>query len=150
MHNLDCIRMSSDVNFFLCFFLLFSRIHLSTAKILQPISTDLDHSSVLLDIIYEFYVKNSIKFDFIIYGAGNSDIIDIIGSSNYNNFSYRIMHIKTYVHYISLKKSAVIFVLNINDLNNFNSKVELTNSFAKNLIFVVYLSDFTNFFQHEN
>lgn len=47
--------------------------------------------NAISDIIEEYYIKNSIRFDIILYKFPNIDLIDEIGASNNGKFANRIM-----------------------------------------------------------
>jgi hypothetical protein len=113
---------------------------LATASVnhLLIIYEDLRAIKALLDLIDEFYAKNSIEFNFLISDSENSRMIDNIGSSSDGNFLYQVKDVNVLDH---LDKSAVILVRDVHSFNNINLRVKLTNYYPKDLKFIVVLDD---------
>lgn len=102
-------------------------------------------ATAIWSICDEYFVKKSIKFDFIIYGFSSGhlkDVIDEILRKKKDNAIINIQHvenIREWKH--TLEDSAIIFMKNAEVLKNFNSFVHFVNPVPKDLKLLFYFEN---------
>lgn len=115
---------------------------------------DFSIAKAIFDVITQFYIKNDIKFDLIIYGETTqhiNEVITLLLKELSNEQTTEIKHIKqisTWDH--KMNKSAVIFVKNSyfldqlhlrSDCKNTTYDLKLTNDTPKRFKFLLYLQN---------
>ena len=122
---------------FLIFLEVFSQIFSLNLSFFHPQSTTMSTSTAIVSICKEFFIKNSIKFDFIIYGEQSRHLSDVINGvlriypKNSTRIIRDIRNFENWNHF--LNDSAVIFVKNSKFLHNFNRHAKFKNSYPKQL-----------------
>lgn len=106
-------------------------------------------TKVFLDVIEEFYVKNSVLFDIFVYRSHDLSIFNEIGMENLPNFSNKLIIIneRKILKNYSFSSSALIITQNVKTFNYLNHFVRLSNKFPKSLTFLVFLNDATDLFE---
>ncbi|KAG5666812.1 hypothetical protein PVAND_014822 [Polypedilum vanderplanki] len=113
-------------------------------------------SKAISDVIQEFYIKNQIQFDFLIYGKPTNHINDVTDEviKNLNgkipNKIFLITNTSLWFH--NFFQSAVIFLPTINDLTYLHAEhayevrknLLLRNKSFKKLKFLIYCEDIKN------
>ncbi|CAG9799895.1 unnamed protein product [Chironomus riparius] len=96
-----------------------------------------------LSTLRQLYIENYLEFDVIIYGNASKLTIDQLGLKNFEMFPYdlKIISNKVVTECLDISKSAIIFVQNITDLNDFNFIAKLSNYFPKTLKFLIWMDD---------
>lgn len=94
------------------------------------------------DFIQEFFIKNSIEFNFYHYGKNidfMADILTKLQQMNHQNYSYNLrVYSNGSINY-GISNSAVLFCDTFDDLFRFSKNLVLTNDFWKSLKFLVVL-----------
>jgi len=121
-------------------------IHLAFAidRNFLNVSKDIDtRLKAFSDAITQLFVENLIEFDIIIYGNASNSTTDQLGLKNFEYFAYDLKKVsnKFVTECYSLNKSAVVFVKNITDLDDFNFIAQLTNTFPKQFKFLIWMDD---------
>jgi hypothetical protein len=116
---------------------------------------ELSYSNAVIEVIREFYIANSIRFDFVIYGQATShlsDVIDAVSREISKEVAGKIIHIKdvsSFNH--KFNQSAVIFMKsseNLRDLNNqsiaFKSPTTKLSNIPERYKFLVFVEEIQN------
>ncbi|KAG5679174.1 hypothetical protein PVAND_008764 [Polypedilum vanderplanki] len=120
-------------------------------------------SKSIVDVINEFYIKNNIDFDFIIYGNKTNHIKDVInGIQNQlkqKTYPTTIKHIQDFLkwHHV-LNQSVIFFVesligfvyLHLNSINRTILNPQFNHLKPRNFKFLVYFEDIHSFQLFEN
>ncbi|KAG5679491.1 hypothetical protein PVAND_009055 [Polypedilum vanderplanki] len=103
----------------------------------------------IADVINEFYIKNNIDFDFIIYGNTTNHINDAINGLK-DTFPTVFKHIPDFERWDhNLNRSAIFFMNSLNDLQTLHEKSkrtsvrskQFTNLEPRNFKFMVYIEN---------
>ncbi|KAG5679492.1 hypothetical protein PVAND_009056 [Polypedilum vanderplanki] len=104
-------------------------------------------SKSISDVIDEFYIKNNIDFDFIIYGNTTNHINDVI--NELKNFPATIQHIPDFLNWNhKLNRSAIFFINSLTEVQYLHVKsiqtsvgTQFTNLESRNFKFLVYIKN---------
>ncbi|KAG5671333.1 hypothetical protein PVAND_001536 [Polypedilum vanderplanki] len=142
---------------FLIFLTFFHKTISSKSQVFESSLIDKSQtiSKAISDIIFEFYISKTIKFDFIIYDENSdqiNDIIDKITKELGENISQStLMHIKNITNWNhQLKRSAIIFIKSLKSLQNFYKfaiKSRLIKTNQEKLKFMIYAEEVKTFQQ---
>ncbi|KAG5679817.1 hypothetical protein PVAND_009355 [Polypedilum vanderplanki] len=114
-------------------------------------------SKSIADVINEFYMKNHIDFDFIIFGNRTNHINDVINGiknqSNHETFPTVLKHIRNFEKWDKkLNRSAIVFISSLDNhsyLDKFlvysTQKSQFTNLLPKKFKFLVYIQKAKSF-----
>ncbi|KAG5679497.1 hypothetical protein PVAND_009061 [Polypedilum vanderplanki] len=116
-------------------------------------------SKTIADVIDEFYIKNNIDFDFIIYGNKTNHINDVINGlkDNFPTIIKYIPNVNKWNH--RFNKSAIFFVNSLDDLKILHEKSsyillkgssQFSNLLPKRFKFLVYIEEAESFELIEN
>ncbi|KAL7013177.1 hypothetical protein ACKWTF_015235 [Chironomus riparius] len=130
---------------FLIYFEISLPIFTLTSSIFHPQSSTTSISTAIVSICKEFFIKNSIKFDFIIYGEHSrhlSDVINGVLKKYPKNSSIIIRDMENFGNWNHiLNDSAVIFVKNSTSVHNFNRHAKFKNLYPKHLKILFYIEE---------
>lgn len=123
---------------FFCNILLYGCISLSFSK----------NSSVSLaisQIISDFYVTRSVRFDFIIYEPKAKNLSKVLSELTVvkagDEYTFKLMQVRAEKSVIEINNSAVMLFDTLRSYQDFHRRVSLTNMFSKQLHFLIYISD---------
>ncbi|KAL7015192.1 hypothetical protein ACKWTF_016332 [Chironomus riparius] len=99
-------------------------------------------SKMISDICEEFFIKESIEFNVIVYGRRTrhfDDILDEFLRLNSENFLKNVQHVENVFNWNhKFEDSAVILLHELEDLRYLNAYAKFTNQLPKTLKFLIY------------
>lgn len=96
----------------------------------------------IISVVKFHYVKNSLNFDFVVFGKVRklNDIVNELMLRNNELFSGKILHFDESSNRFELPQSAILFFESTTFFIRFKEKVVMTNKFTKPLTFLAYFA----------